>query len=150
MELILWRHAEAENGVPDNARQLTAKGLRQARDMGGWLKARLPEKTRCIVSPATRTQQTAGALDIAFETVGEIGPGASPRTILAAAGWPGAKEAVLVVGHQPTLGETAALLMSGEPFEWNIRKGAIWWFRHKNREGVSQVILRASISPDML
>ncbi|MGZ3159728.1 MAG: histidine phosphatase family protein, partial [Burkholderiaceae bacterium] len=26
MELILWRHAEAENGEPDDMRALTGKG----------------------------------------------------------------------------------------------------------------------------
>ena len=29
MDLILWRHAEAEPGEPDLGRRLTAKGLKQ-------------------------------------------------------------------------------------------------------------------------
>ncbi|MDN5752679.1 MAG: phosphohistidine phosphatase SixA [Nitrosospira sp.] len=150
MELILWRHAEAEDGVPDSGRELTDKGLKQAKAMAEWLKPRLPKNTRVIVSPTRRTQQTAAALDDDFETVKEIGPGVSAKAILAAAGWPDAKGAVVVVGHQPTLGEVAALLMSGEPESWDMRKGAVWWFSHKTKKGVAETVLRTSISPDML
>ena len=150
MELILWRHAEAEDGMPDSARELTGKGLKQARAMAEWLKPRLPESTRIIASPTRRTQQTASALDNDFETVKEIGAGASAKAILAAAGWPAAKGTVVVIGHQPTLGEVAALLLSGELAGWNIKKGAVWWFSRKEKAGVEETILRAVISPDML
>ena len=115
MELILWRHAEAEEGTPDSTRKLTAKGKKQAQLMAEWLKPRLPEHTRIIVSPTKRTQQTAIALDNEFETIADIGPGASAESVLSVAGWPQAKDGVLVVGHQPTLGEVASLLMSGVP-----------------------------------
>src|SRR5687767_10061073 len=98
MELILWRHAEAEDGVPDNARELTDKGLKQAQVMAEWLKPRLPKHTRIIASPTRRTQQTAAALQDDFETIKEIGPGASAKEILSASGWPDAKGAVVVVG----------------------------------------------------
>lgn len=150
MELILWRHAEAEEGVPDSARELTDKGSKQARAMAEWLKPRLPKNTRIIVSPTKRTQQTAAALDDNFETVKTIGPGVSARAILAAADWPDAKGAVVVVGHQPTLGEVAAYLMSGDAVAYNIRKGAVWWFSNKKKGGVAEVVLQTSISPDML
>ena len=150
MELILWRHAEAEDGMPDSARELTGKGLKQAQVMAEWLKPRLPKNTRIIVSPTKRTQQTAAALGEDYETVKEIGPGASAKSVLAAAGWPDAKGAVVVVGHQPTLGEVAAFLMSGHLMGWNVRKGAVWWFNYKKRGDVAEVVLHASITPDML
>ena len=66
MELILWRHAEALDGVPDMARKLTAKGEKQAREMAQWLRPRLPKRTRIIVSPAQRTLQTVKALSGRF------------------------------------------------------------------------------------
>ena len=59
MELILWRHAEAEDGIPDAKRPLTERGQKQARKMAKWLRKRLPEDTRIIVSPALRCRQTA-------------------------------------------------------------------------------------------
>jgi phosphohistidine phosphatase len=150
MELILWRHAEAEDGAPDSARKLTSHGLKQAQAMAEWLTPRLPKNARIIVSPTRRTRQTAEALAPKFEIAEKIGPGASAKTILAAAQWPDAKGTVVVVGHQPTLGETAALVLSGEPVQWNMKKGAVWWFSHKEKDGSAVVNLRASISPDML
>ena len=108
MDLILWRHAEAEPGEPDLGRRLTAKGIRQAERMAKWLDRHLPATTRVLSSPADRTQQTALALKRKFRVVPDLAPGASPAAVLAAAGWPDAREPVLIVGHQPTLGEVAA------------------------------------------
>lgn len=150
MDLILWRHAEAEDGLPDQSRKLTAKGEKQADLMAAWLRERLPKETRIIASPAKRTQQTALALSGKFETVKEIAVGASVPVLLAAAGWPDAKGAVLVVGHQPTLGQVAALLLGGEEAAWSIKKGAVWWLTSRVRQDETQVVLRAVMAPDML
>jgi phosphohistidine phosphatase len=150
MDLILWRHADAEDGMPDHMRKLTAKGHRQAKDMAHWLAPRLPKATRIIVSPAVRAQQTASALGEKFETVRAIGPGAAEAEVLQAAGWPDRKGAVLVVGHQPTLGLVASMLIAGEPMAWSIRKGAVWWLAHRVRGAMGQVVLKAVISPDQL
>jgi phosphohistidine phosphatase len=150
MDLILWRHAEAEPGEPDLGRRLTAKGLKQAERMGAWLDRQLPDATRVIVSPADRAQQTALALKRKFRTVDAIAPGASAAAVLAAAGWPEARDSVLVVGHQPTLGAVAALLLSGEEAYWAVKKGAIWWFSNRERVGSSATLLRVVIGPDFV
>lgn len=150
MDLILWRHAEAEDGFPDNNRKLTAKGEKQADQMGAWLRERLPRETRIIVSPAKRTQQTALALKCKFETLKEIAVGASVPALLTAAGWPDAKGAVLVVGHQPVLGQTAALLLGGDEASWSVKKGAVWWLSSRVRQDETQVVLRAVMAPDLL
>ena len=150
MDLILWRHAEAVDGQPDLARELTPKGAKQAKAIAQWLSARLPKQTRIIVSPAERTQQTAAALTGEFVLDRQLAPGAPPTAVLAAAGWPGHNDTVVVVGHQPTLGLAAALLIAGKPMPWNIKKGAIWWLSHRVRGDLAQVILRAVMSPDLL
>lgn len=150
MDLILWRHAEAFDGTPDLARRLTPKGHKQAAAIASWLGKRLPAKTRILASPAARAQETAKALDRAFETVASIGPGADATAILAAAEWPTAKGAVLVVGHQPTLGQAAAMLMAGEPMDFSLKKGGVWWLSHRVRGEDSQVVLRAVVNPDLL
>ncbi len=150
MDLILWRHAEAEPGEPDLGRRLTSKGLKQAERMAEWLEHRLPETTRIIVSPADRTQQTALALGRRFRTSDDVAPGASAASVLAAAGWPDAREPVLVVGHQPTQGEVAAFLMAGEEAAWSIRKGAVWWFSNRTRLGQPGVLLKVAIGPDLV
>jgi phosphohistidine phosphatase len=150
MDLILWRHAEAEDGVPDGERALTKKGHKQAAAVAAWLNDRLPKRVRILVSPAARTQQTAAALEAPFTTTREIGVGAAATEVLDAAGWPDAGGTVVVVGHQPTLGRVAALLLTGAEADWPIKKGALWWFTHRVRDGDGQVVLRAAIGPDLV
>ena len=147
MDLILWRHAQAEDarGNDDLGRALTARGRDQAERMAAWLASRLPAATRVLASPALRCQQTVAALGRPATTVAAIAPGASAEAVLAAAGWPDAAGAVLVVGHQPTLGEAAARAM-GEDGGWQIRKGAVCWLR----SGAGAVEIHARKSPDEL
>jgi phosphohistidine phosphatase len=150
MELVLWRHAEAEDGLSDMTRRLTAKGEKQADKMAAFLRTRLPQDTRILVSPAKRAQQTAQALTKNFTTESAIAPGASPQAILKAADWLKGEGCVLLVGHQPALGEVAALLMAGKPEYWSIKKGAVWWFSRREREENSETTLRLVIAPDLL
>jgi phosphohistidine phosphatase len=150
MDLILWRHADAEDGIPDSQRKLTTKGQKQAAKIAAWLKGRLAADARILVSPTTRTQQTATALERPFETVAAVGPGASYAAILSASGWPEHNGMVVIVGHQPTLGETAAWLLSGEAAGWTIKKGALWWFTNRVRSGESETVLRAVVAPDLV
>lgn len=160
MDLILWRHAQAvmlddEAGAAafdlasDLARPLTPKGERQACRMAEWLNQRLPDTTRILVSPACRTQQTAQALGRRFHTLDTINPQASVDDLLAAARWPDAREPVLIVGHQPTLGLLAARLLTGQDQAWAVRKGAVWWLRSREREGAQQVVLHAVQPPEL-
>jgi phosphohistidine phosphatase len=150
VDLILWRHAEAEPGEPDLGRRLTAKGLKQAERMAEWLDGHLPDTTRVLSSPADRAQQTALALKRKLRTVDELAPGATASAVLAAAGWPDARESVLVIGHQPTLGEVSSLLLAGDELPWSIRKGAAWWLSNRVRDGVSTVVLKVVIGPDFV
>ena len=134
----------------DDARKLTAKGEKQAQKMGRWLKSHLQEGARILVSPAKRAQQTAIALGLEFETTRELGTGASVISVMAAAGWPNAKGAVVVVGHQPTLGRIAAALLSGDEADWSIKKGSVWWFSNRLHDDENQTILRVVMSPEFL
>ncbi|HEY8084318.1 MAG TPA: phosphohistidine phosphatase SixA [Methylophilaceae bacterium] len=150
MELILWRHAEAEDGAPDMQRKLTDKGRLQALRMGEWLKQRLPRDTRILVSPSLRTQQTALALSHSFETIDTLAPGANVRHVLEAAGWPNANGTVVIVGHQPTLGEVAAKLLANANDSWSVKKGAIWWFAQRGQGEFAETVLKAALVPNML
>lgn len=151
MELILWRHADAENGSHDSERNLTAKGIKQAARMAKWLRARLPENAVVLASPAKRAQQTARALASDYQTVMEIGTSASAKDVLLACGWPGdERTVVVVVGHQPTLGETAALLLTGAKQQWSLKKGAVVWIARGAETADASALLRAAISPDLL
>jgi phosphohistidine phosphatase len=150
MELILWRHAEAADGDPDAARPLTEHGRAQAKLIARWLAPRLPPKLRMIVSPARRAQETALALSRSFETNESLAPGTNAATLLRVAEWPDADRPVMLVGHQPTLGETAARLIDGRDASWRIGKGAIWWLRSKKRKSRGEAILLLAIEPEIL
>ena len=82
MDLIVWRHAEAEDGVPDLERRLTAKGRKQAERVAQWLLQRLPARFVLVASPAVRAQQTAEALGVPIKTDRTLAPGATPAAIV--------------------------------------------------------------------
>jgi phosphohistidine phosphatase len=152
MNLILWRHAEAEDtAANDLARQLTSRGRKQAQASAKWLRARLPDDAVILASPATRTVQTAESLTDQYRVVREIAPDASATDVLMAAGWPdGIAPTVVIVGHQPTLGHVVARLLADSGASWSIKKSAIWWIESRTRGTDGQAVLRAAISPDLL
>lgn len=149
MDLLLWRHAEAVDGTPDHTRELTDRGLKQAHKIAHWLSERRPRRLRVLVSPTMRTRQTARAFSDDFEIVTALGPEGSVADLLAATGWPDASGALLVVGHQPALGQMAALLLAGSEADWTIKKGALWWFTNRVRNDETQTVLRAVVPADL-
>jgi phosphohistidine phosphatase len=152
MEIILWRHAEAEDGPlggNDAARALTRRGHKQAAKMAAWLSERLPGDCRVLVSPATRTQETAAALRRPFTTSAALAVGATADDVLAEAGWPRGDRVILIVGHQPTLGRVAARLICGDVNGWSVKKGAIVWIARR-ADGAREPFLRAALAPDLL
>jgi len=150
MDLILWRHAEAEEGGNDLARELTPKGHKQAARVAEWLLHRLPSRFALISSPATRAQQTAQALGIPVKTAKDMAPGAAVSALLAAAGWPDSQGTLVMVGHQPDLGQAAAFLVTGSQGRVSIKKGGLWWLSDRVRGEEARVVVRAVVSPDLL
>ena len=139
MDAILWRHADADPGGPDLARELTPKGREQAARMAAWLRRHLPTDFVVLASPAVRAQQTAQALGAAIRTEASLAPGAAPPAIVSAAR---AGPTVVVVGHQPDLGRAISSLLCGADRDWPLEKGALCWIRDRG--------LRALVSPDLL
>lgn len=151
MDLLLWRHAEAEDGADDLQRRLTPRGQRQAAQMARWLEARLPPDTRLLASRALRSQETLQALSRAFTIHPELDPDRNASALLQCVGWPHAGGTVLVVGHQPVLGEAVARLLAGLPQQsWPVRKGAVWWLSHRVRGGQEQTLVRTVQVPELL
>ena len=156
MDLLLWRHAEAEEAADDSGdpqrdlqRRLTARGEKQAKAMARWLLQHPPKNLRIQASPAVRCQQTATALGLPFETHRSLGPDACVSDLIGCTGWPSAGGSVLVVGHQPYLGRLASLLLAGHEADWTIKKGALWWFTNRVRLGETQTVLRAVLPAEL-
>lgn len=160
MDLILWRHAEAvdhpdlEHGVPgdalDLARRLTPRGEKQAARMAAWLDRQLPNGARVLSSPAHRTEQTALAMGRKFKLRDELLPGAEPQALLELVQWPGGKSPVVVVGHQPTLGRVIARLLDLSEEDCTMKKGSLWWLRHRERNGAWQTVIVTVQTPELL
>jgi phosphohistidine phosphatase len=121
---VLWllRHAEAVDGLPDDERPLTDRGVRQAESAGRSL-ARLDVHIDvCLTSPKLRAVQTA---ELACEPLG-----ITPTTEPALAGEPfdvhelimGRGENVLLVGHDPSFSLTVHDLTGAQA---RLRKGGL-------------------------
>ena len=153
MDLILWRHAEAQDamdGDDDMARALTHRGEKQAARMAGWLDRQLPEGARILVSPARRTEQTALALERKYKISPELAPNGTVEQLLEVAQWPHGKATVLLVGHQPTLGQTISRLLGLNASECAVKRGAVWWLRNRKRGALSQTVVVTVQSPEVL
>ena len=154
MDLVLWRHAEAEEwhpGCDDVARKLTPRGEKQAFRMARWLDRQLPDSVRILVSPTRRTEQTALSLGRKYKLCDELLPSENGcAALLKSVNWPLARGAVLVVGHQPTLGQVIAELLALKESECTVRKGATWWLRSRQREGQWQTLVVTVQSPEIL
>lgn len=153
MDLVVWRHAEAEDRAPsggDLARRLTVRGEEQARRVAAWLDARLPDDARIVVSPAVRCQQTAAALGRPFETLDGLRPDVAPDNVLDLAAWPHGRGTVLVVGHQPTLGLAIAQALTGRAQAWTVKKAGVWWLRSRARDEDGDVFVHAVVPPELL
>ncbi len=150
MDLILWRHADAEDGADDMRRALTDLGHKQAKKVGKWLDAHLPAEARILVSPAVRAQETAQGLGRAYVTRDELAPWEDAVDAMHVSGWPEAKGTVMIIGHQPTLGRLASMLLFGAEQEFTIKKGGLVWLTNRVRRDERQVVLKAALNPELL
>lgn len=154
MDLLLWRHAEAwdasEEQPDDLLRPLTPRGIKQAQRMAKWLDQHLPEGVRILSSPAVRCENTVAALKRKYKLCPELAPDSSAQALLDLAHWPDARTPVLIVGHQPILGEVVATVLGMPNHSVSVRKGAVWWLRNRVRMDTQSTLVHCVQSPDML
>ena len=153
MDLILWRHAEAiepEAGQADMTRPLTRRGEKQAVKMAAWLDRQMPDTTRIWVSPSRRTEQTAAALGRKFKITDALAPQATVEQLLELAQWPLGNGCILMIGHQPTLGQTLSQILGLSAGECAVKKGAVWWVRHRERDTEDQTVVVTVQTPEFL
>ena len=158
MDLILWRHAEAvvaEDGEDDLSRPLTPKGERQATRIAQWLDRQLSDGTRILASPARRTEQTALALQRKFKFREELGPQSTAEAVLELVKWQAPftqapKQSILLVGHQPWMGDVITRLTHLPASACAVRKGAVWWLRARERNQQLQILVFSVINPEVV
>ena len=118
--------------------------------MAAWLDRQLPEGVRVLSSPARRTEQTVQALGRKYKLRNELAPEGHVDDLLTVVGWPQTRSPILVVGHQPTLGQALSRLLGLQTPECPVRKGAVWWVRSREREGAAQTIVVTVQTPELL
>ncbi len=154
MELLVWRHAEAEGqhsySEGDVLRPLTPHGCNQAGRMAAWLEPRLPAGTRILVSPALRCEGTVAYLGRKYKLCDELLPTRSLQDALKLISWPDRDTPTLLIGHQPVLGQLISHLLGTKTNEQSIRKGGLWWLRSRTREGRLQTVTHCVMGPDLL
>ncbi|HEX8885165.1 MAG TPA: histidine phosphatase family protein [Noviherbaspirillum sp.] len=150
MELILWRHAEAAPGTPDEARPLTETGRHHAQAMAQWLRPRLPADLHILCSPALRARQTVAPLALPHDIHQAIAKDRPATDLLKAADWPANRRNIMLVGHQPAFGELIAIILGTSVTWWDMAKGGVWWFSDTQEEEKTEVYVKAVMAPWML
>ena len=159
INLFLWRHAEAEDRIPDLERALTPKGQRDASRIAKVLARHLDENSRIVISPAVRTRETAqplvDRLSLQPEVDRRLAPGARTSTVLdvleaAVAEFSGDAATLVMVGHQPWVGQVARRLLTNADGDWSVKKAAAWWLVRRSRDGNSEWTLRSVFDPDLV
>ena len=159
IHLFLWRHAEAEDSAPDLARPLTEQGKRDAARVARALAKKLRDNARLVVSPALRARETAEPLvartSLHVEIDQRLAPGSSVDDVLAAleeavVACNGDAPLIVMVGHQPWIGQVARRLLTNSDGDWSVKKAAAWWLIRRARDGSGEWTLRTVFDPDLL
>ncbi len=159
INLFLWRHAEAEDTSPDLARPLTARGQRDASRVAKALARQLDDNTRVVISPSARTRETAAPLiaraSLPLEIDDRLAPGAHLGAVLDAlessiAECNGDACSLVMVGHQPWVGQMAGRLLTNQNGDWSVKKAAAWWLVRRSRDGSTEWTLRSVLDPDLV
>jgi phosphohistidine phosphatase len=132
MRLILVRHGpagqrDAERWPDDGMRPLTPRGVRRSRDAARGLACVEADISRIASSTLARARQTARvfahALDVAvIDELPALNPGGSRDEILEFLTTHAGDRSVILVGHEPDLGELIGALVSGGPSSLPLKK----------------------------
>jgi phosphohistidine phosphatase len=125
MNLLLVRHGPAADRDPsrwpdDQLRPLTADGIKSTRRAAHGLARLRPAVDKIVTSPAARASATAEifrkalAVKSNLESWTELEPDTAPGPILERLQRLSRKRGIVLVGHEPTLGELLGLAVTGE------------------------------------
>jgi len=121
LSLILIRHAKSSWDTPlsDHERPLNKRGRRSARAVGEWISAQGHEPLEALCSDAVRTRETLDLMLDCWSRAPEVSHlsalyGAGPERIMQVLRSATAPR-VAVIGHNPGIGELAAMLAERAP-----------------------------------
>jgi phosphohistidine phosphatase len=123
VNLYIVRHASAKPGTPDEKRELSDEGIREAEKVKKFITTNNIRFECCISSPLERALHTAQILkgDSQLIVSSNLQPSATPPKFISSI--PGDKQEILIVGHQPDLGRFISFLISGGTLELEFALG---------------------------
>jgi phosphohistidine phosphatase len=127
MDLLLLRHAEAlDYAASDRERPLSPKGHQQAALVAEFLRSYRRRPTLLLSSSAVRTLETAapiaGTIAVDITPCDWALPGMTLETAVEHIGRLASASCILLVGHQPDLGDLAAGLLGRPTQHLNFEK----------------------------
>ena len=131
MTIYFLRHADAEDfAESDFDRKLTVKGLDQANRVGKFCLIHHIKPTAILTSPLVRARETAeivgGRLGVKPIIQDWIACGMSTSTLFVKLNARGKPESVMIVGHEPDMGDAIASFLGLEDTSpLNIRKATL-------------------------
>ncbi len=162
MDLYFMRHGIAEiqdeSGIPSDAeRPLTAKGIKRMRKAAKGLLNLEISFDRILTSPLLRARQTADIvadvlkMEDRLEEVPKLAAEGSVEALLSCLGKYRESKGLLLVGHQPLLGETASsLLCKGKGMKLDLKKGGLCYIEVEDLSPGGGAVLHWLLTPKQL
>lgn len=162
MDLFIMRHGIAvaessEGGFSDGERPLSPKGLKRTRQIAGGLLALKLSFDRILTSPLVRARETAQIvaevlnMEGRVEEASELAPDGSVQTLISRLAELREEKNILLVGHQPLLGEIASFLLSrGKGIKLRLRKGGLCCLEVDDLGSNASAILHWVLTPKQL
>lgn len=132
MRIILFRHGPAGHADPsrwpdDGDRPLSSKGEDKTLAASHGLARLAPEVSRILTSPLVRAARTARLLEatldgVPVEELEALAPAGGYRRILEHLALLPSDETIVLVGHEPSLGKLAGMLLFGAPAAMPLKK----------------------------
>lgn len=162
MDLYLMRHGiaepqEAQGHGSDRDRPLSANGVKRMRKAAKGLSKLGLSFDRILTSPLLRARQTAEVvaevlkMEARVEEVPELAAEGSVQDLLSCLARHRESKGLLLVGHQPLLGETASfLLCKGKKMELGLKKGGLCCIELGNLPPEGSATLHWMLTPKQL
>lgn len=164
MKVLLIRHAIAEDytlfslsGQADDLRPLTTKGKTKMKKGIRGLQKLVSQVHHIVSSPLRRAIQTADLVaqsypDAHREILSALAPRGSTTTILEhLQGYSNTSHVIVLIGHEPHLGELATWLLSGHIDTWlPLKKGSACLLEFSGEVAAGQADLCWVLTPKQL
>lgn len=160
MKIYLLRHGIAvERGtpsIPDDARDLTAEGIKKLKESAAGIRELIGCPALILSSPLIRAHRTAEiiAKKIGYKKIVLLSdllrPDSPPAELRSELARHKSKKSVLLVGHEPDLGEFASYLLDGKGSFTEMKKGGLCCISFNHSKAFKRGTLEWLATPRML